>query len=85
LLVGVTAGFSYPVLLHSMAVLGAASLLVAYLLLRRLQRPVVAAVVCLQIASSSLVFVLTTRRLMSDVPFLDFVMAAPYSARRGIR
>jgi len=68
-LICITVGCSYAVLIRSMAVFTALGFIVSYELLRREQGRTVAAVCCLLLASSPLIFEFSTQAVFSDLPY----------------
>src|SRR5262245_30366576 len=65
----VTFGCTYAVLIRSMAVFVTLAFIASYELLRREEGRTVAAVSCLLLASSPIVFAFSTRVVLSDLPF----------------
>ncbi len=78
----VTVGCSYMVLIRSMAVFATLGLMVSYELLRREQGRAVAGAVCVLLASSPILFILSTRWVDSDLPYFFTSMALLFLARR---
>jgi Dolichyl-phosphate-mannose-protein mannosyltransferase len=65
----VTLGCTYAVLIRSIAVFATLGFIASYELLRREEGRTVAAVVCLLLASSPIVFAFSTRMVFSDLPY----------------
>ena len=78
----ITVGCTYTVLIRSMAVFATLGLLVSYVLLRREQGRAVAAVSCLLLGSSPILFAFSTRTVFSDLPYFFTSMATLLLATR---
>jgi 4-amino-4-deoxy-L-arabinose transferase-like glycosyltransferase len=72
----VTVGCTYTVLIRSMAVFATLGFIASYEFLRREEGRTVAAVFCLLLASSPIVFAFSTRLVFSDLPYFFTSMLA---------